>query len=213
MTTIAPARPVPRTRRHWRVPTALLVLTAVPALAGSVRVAELASGPERTADNARFLDQPVPILLHIVGATVFCVLGAFQFAPGLRRHAWHRIAGRLVLPCGLIGAVAGLWLAAFRPLPAHDGPLLMVFRLVFGTGMVAALVLAFVAVRNREFRAHRAWVIRGYAIAQGAGTQAVLFGVGSAVGEVGVTARALLMGLAWVINLGVAEWAIRKGSR
>lgn len=66
----------------WLVPTLLIILTAVPVVAGAVRVAELTGGAEVTPENARFVAAPVPVLLHIVGATLFCVLGAFQFVPG-----------------------------------------------------------------------------------------------------------------------------------
>ncbi len=205
MTTLAPAR------SRKRVTAALLALTAVPVAAGAFRVTQLSTGAPVTAENARFFADPVPVLLHIVGATVFCVLGAFQFLRGPR----HRVLGRLVVPCGLVAALSGMWMAVVYPLPAHDGDLLMVLRLVFGSAMATALVLGFVAVRRRDFAGHRAWLVRGYAIGQGGGTQAVLFGFWVAVaGQPGVVARALVLGAGWVLNLVVAEWVIRgKGNR
>lgn len=193
-------------RRRWVAPTALLALTAVPVLAGAFRVTQLSAGAAVTPDNARFFADPVPVLLHIVGASLFCVLGAFQFLRGPR----HRVIGRLIVPCGLVAALAGMWMAVVYPLPAHDGDLLMVLRLVFGSIMAAALVLGFVTVRRREFAAHRAWMMRAYAIAQGAGSQAVLFGIWMATaGEPDVPTRALIMGAAWTLNLAVAEYIIR----
>lgn len=193
-------------RRRWVAPTALLTLTAVPVLAGAFRVTQLSAGAAVTPDNARFFADPVPVLLHIVGASLFCVLGAFQFLRGPR----HRVIGRLIVPCGLVAALAGMWMAVVYPLPAHDGDLLMVLRLVFGSIMAAALVLGFVTVRRREFAAHRAWMMRAYAIAQGAGSQAVLFGIWMATaGEPDVPTRALIMGAAWTLNLAVAEYIIR----
>ena len=201
MTTLAPARP----RRL--ATAALLALTAVPVIAGAFRVTELSTGAAVTPENARFFADPVPVLLHIVGATVFCVLGAFQFLRGPR----HRVLGRLVVPCGLVAALSGMWMAAFHPLPAHDGDLLMVLRLVFGSAMAGALVLGFAAVRQRDFARHRAWMVRGYAIGQGAGTQAVVVGFWmAAAGQPGVQTRALLLGAGWVLNLVVAEWVIRR---
>jgi predicted membrane protein DUF2306 len=77
--------------------------------------------------------------------------------------------------------------------------------------MACALVLGFVTVRRREFAAHRAWMMRAYAIGQGAGSQAVLFGIWmAAAGEPDVTTRALIMGTAWTLNLAVAEFIIRR---
>ncbi len=205
MATLAPARP------RKRVTAALLALTAVPVIAGAFRVTELSTGAAVTPDNARFFADPVPVLLHIVGASVFCVLGAFQFLRGPR----HRVLGRLIVPCGLVAALSGMWMAVHYPLPAHDGDLLMVLRLVFGSAMVAALVLGFVAVWRRDFTAHRAWMVRGYAIGQGGGTQAVIFGFWvAAEGQPGAQTRALLLGAGWVLNLVVAEWVIhRKDNR
>ncbi|MBB4907732.1 DUF2306 domain-containing protein [Actinophytocola algeriensis] len=195
------------TRTRWRVPAALLALSAVPVLAGAFRVTQLSTGAAVTPENARFFADPVPVVLHIVGASLFCVLGAFQFPRGPR----HRVLGRLIVPCGLVAALSGMWMAVVYPLPAHDGDLLMVLRLVFGSAMAAALVLGVAAVRRRDFGTHRGWMIRGYAIGQGGGTQAVLFGFWTAAeGDPDVTTRALLLGAGWVLNLVVAEWLIRR---
>ncbi|MDX1522618.1 MAG: DUF2306 domain-containing protein, partial [Anaerolineae bacterium] len=57
----------------------------------------------------------------------------------------------------------------------------------------------------------RAWMMRAYAIGLGAGMQVLTLLVGELiVGPPGEFSRALLMGAAWVINLAVAEWVIRK---
>jgi hypothetical protein len=193
------------------VPAALIVLSAVPVLAGAVRVVQLAAGARITAENARFFASPVPVILHIVGASVFSVLGAFQFVPGLRRRRWHRMAGRLTVPCGLVAALAGLWMTLFYPRPPGDGDLLAAFRLVFGSLMAVAIVLAFMAIRRRDVVTHRAWMTRAYAVGVGAGTQAVVSGLWSvfAGAPEGVT-RTLLLGAGWAINLVVAELVIRR---
>jgi hypothetical protein len=99
----------------------------------------------------------------------------------------------------------------FYPRPPLDGELLTVFRLVFGAGMVVALVLGFLAIRRRDVVTHRAWLIRAYAIGAGAGSQAVIFGLWTVfVGPAGELAKALLMCAAWVLNLVVAERVIRR---
>jgi hypothetical protein len=199
-------------RHAWRIPAGLILLSLVPMLAGSIRLAELAGSPEVTPDNARFVAMPAPVVVHIVAASVFCLLGAFQFHPGLRRRRprWHRVAGRVVAPAGIVAALAGLWMAVFAELPPTDGPLLAVFRVVFGSAMVASIVLALVAIRRRDVVTHSAWMTRGYAIGQGAGTQALLLGPWALAGGTGVTSRALLMAAAWALNLAVAEWIIRR---
>ncbi|MFG3437362.1 DUF2306 domain-containing protein [Nonomuraea sp. NPDC047897] len=199
--------------RAGRLVAALIALSAVPVLAGGLRLAELTGGAAATPDNARFLAAPVPIVLHIIGVSAYTVLGAFQFVPRLRRGqpGWHRVAGRLLVPCGLVAALTGLWLTFFSALPEHDGPLLAAFRLVFGTAMAASLVLGLLAVRRGELARHRAWMIRGYAIGLGAGTQALTQSAWHLIaGTPGELARALLLGAGWVINMVVAEWVIRR---
>jgi hypothetical protein len=209
-----PGRAPERTRRGWLIAAGLILLSLVPIAAGVMRVTELAVGAEITEGNARFFDSPVPVIAHIFGATVFCVLGAFQFVPGLRRGrpSWHRIAGRILVPAGLIAASTGMWMAVFYPRPLLD----TIVRLVFGALMFACIVVAFRAVRRREFGAHRAWMIRGYAIGIGAGTQVLTALVWLALAggaDPGPTGTVALLAAAWVINLAVAEFAIRRGAR
>jgi uncharacterized membrane protein len=197
----------------WLVPTALLLLSAVPIVAGTFRLAELTGGAAVTEANARFFASPLPVVLHIVSASLYSVLGAFQFAPDFRRRrpGWHRSAGRLLVPSGLVAALSGLWMTLFYPWPAYDGRLLYALRLLFGSAMVLSLVLGVAAVRRRDFAGHGAWMIRAYAIGLGAGTQVLThlpwFLFPSAQGEL---MRALCMGAGWLLNLAVAEWLIRK---
>lgn len=199
---------------RWRLPAGLILLAAVPVLAAVLRAAELASHPAVTADNARFVGYPVPILLHIYGGVPYMILGALQFVPALRRGRWHRVLGRLLIPCGLAVGGSGIWMTLRADLPPSDGPLLGVFRMFFGGLMIVAVVLGFVAIRRRDIATHRAWMMRAYAIAMGAGTQAVVFLPWTvAFGAPGVTVHALLMAFAWTVNLVIAECFIRRRSR
>ena len=191
----------------------LVLLSAIPILAGIFRLRELAGGAEITPDNARFFTAPAPVVLHIVGAIIYAVLGATQFSPAIRRRrpGWHRRLGWVLTACGLVVAFSGLWMTVFYALPTQDGTLLNMFRLFFGTGMAVSIVLGVVADRQRRMAAHGAWMTRAYAIGVGAGTQALVLAITEIIaGPPSVTGRALLMGLAWVINLAVAERAIRR---
>ena len=204
----------PSRRGDWLVPAALIALSLVPATFGTARLVELARDPEVTAANARFVAVPFPVVLHILVVIPYSILGAFQFAPAFRRRrpAWHRAAGKILAACGLTAALTGLWMAHFYPWPEGDGELLYLFRLVFGAGMALSIVLALDAVRRRDFASHGDWMIRGYAVGLGAGTQVLThLPWFILVGKPGELSRALLMGAAWVLNLAVAEWIIRKG--
>ena len=197
----------------WGVSVALVALGVPPLVAGTLRLVTLAGLAEIMPDSARAAAAPLPVVVHIVSAAVFAVLGAFQFAAGFRRRrpGWHRAAGRLVVVCGLLAGLAGLWLALFYPHGPNVGALLTAFRLLFGCGMIAALVLGFAAIRRGDVRRHRAWMMRAYAIGLGAGTQ-MLTGLVAAllVDPPTELSRALQDGAGWAINLAVAEWLIRR---
>lgn len=199
-----------RTRRVWPVPAALILLSVVPVLGGALRIVELGGTPRVTPENARFLDAPLPVVVHICAVSVYAVLGALQFVPGLRARRWHRGAGRLLVLCGLAGALSGLWMTLFYARPPDVGDLLSAFRLVFGAGWILCLVLGFAAIRRRDVVRHRAWMTRGYAIAMGAATQGLTQAPWLlAFGTLDKLSKALLMLAGWLINLAVAEWAIR----
>ena len=200
-------------RSDWLVPASLVALSLVPVAAGIVRLSQLAGGAAVTAENARFFASPAPAVAHIFAVSLFCVLGAFQFAPGLRRRhgRWHRAAGRLLIPCGLAAGLSGLWMTQFYPNVGSDGQVLYGLRLLFGSAMVASIILSVAALGRRDFRQHGAWMTRAYAIGMGAGTQVLTQGPWMLlVGMPGVRSRAVLMGAGWVINLIVAEWIISR---
>ncbi len=200
--------------RWWKVPALLLALSAVPAVFGAARLAGLGAETSVTPENARFFASPVPVIVHVIAAMLFSMVGAFQFAAEVRRRwpRWHRIAGRVVLLAGMVVAISGMWMTAFYPFPpALQGTLLFTVRMIVGAGMFAALVLAFTTIRRGDVASHRAWMMRAYALGLGAGTQVVVmlpwtlaFGIPTHL------PYELLMTLAWLINVGVAERIIRR---
>lgn len=202
-----------RSRSDWLVPAALIALTLVPALGGAARMAQVLGDAPVTAQNARFLADPLPVMLHIPSAIIYGMLGAFQFSRGFRRRhrAWHRKAGRLLVPAGLLVAISGLWMTLTYPWPAGDGVLVYAERLVFGTAMLGAVVLGVEAIRRRDFASHGDWMTRAYAIGLGAGTQVFthLPWFILAEGWPGELPRAVMMGAGWVMNVVVAEFIIR----
>ena len=202
---------ISQTGTGWLVPVLLIGLNLIPVIAGTARLYGFASGEPITPQNARFMASPLPISVHIISASLFGVIGAFQFWPSfLRTYAhWHRLAGRILVPCGMITSLSGLWMNQFYPYAENDGFVLYCFRLIFGFGMLFGLDW----IRRQDFGQHRNWMMRGYAIGLGAGTQAltqlpwILI-----VGMPEKLPRALLMGAAWITNLLVAEWIIWKDS-
>jgi hypothetical protein len=213
--TITTTRPQ-RTKGLWLIPTGLILLALIPISSGALRLTQLSGGPELLPEAARFTGSPLPVILHIVSATIFSIVGAFQFLPALRRgrRSWHAMAGRVLIPAGIVVALTGLWMATFSALPAGDGPLLHGIRLVFGTYMLVSIGLAVRSLVRREYATHGAWMTRAYALGVAAGTQALFLIPGSiAFGSSHELSRAVAMGAAWLVNLGVAELVIWRRAK
>lgn len=194
----------------WRTPAGLILLSVIPLVAGSLRLLEVAGGPQLIPANPRIDVAPAAVVVHIVAAAVYALFGALQFSTRLRhrRPGWHRGSGRTLVVAGLLVAGSGLWMTLFYT-GAPGGALLWAIRLLVGSVMAASIVLGFTAIRRRDIGAHRAWMIRAYALGLGAGTQTLTQGVGEGVFGTDDVSTALSLGSAWLINAAVAEWVIR----
>lgn len=203
------------TKHEWAFLALVIGYSFIPAIFSLVRIPELLGGPAIVPPNPRAAIDPVPIILHIVASSIFCLVGAVQFLPRLRRTrpALHRGLGRLVGAAGCVSALTGLWMTVFYVFPsALQGPLLYWARVVFSVAMVSFIVWAVIAIRTRNVAAHRAAMLRAYAIGQGASTQTAYFIAGMALfnAEPLGLSRDVLMVAAWVTNLVIAEAIIRS---
>ncbi len=103
------------------------------------------------------------ITTHIVCAAVALILGPLQFSHRLRqsRPGLHRLIGYVYLLVGVgVGGAAGLYMSLF----ASGGTLA---RIGFGALACAWLytgVAAFLAALEKDFAAHRAWMVRNFAL-------------------------------------------------
>jgi len=174
-------------------------------------VLEIAGGPHVLPANPRIGAVPAPVVVHIIAAAVYALFGALQFSARLRhrRPDWHRRSGRLLVGAGMLVALSGLWMTLFYT-GAPGGDLLWAVRLLVATAMVASIFLGFTAIRRRDITAHRAWMIRAYALAVAAGTQAFTQGIGEALFGTSELSTAVSISSGWVINAAVAEWLIRR---
>ena len=204
--------PASKTQTSWWVPVGLIFLSIIPLIFGALRLNELANGAEITPGNARFFASPSPVVIHIIASAVYALLGALQFVGRLwqRGSKWHRWVGRFLVPVGLLVGFSGVWMTLFYP---RTHVLLFMFRLIFGSGMILSIILGYISILRRNVAQHQAWMTRAYALGLGAGTQVFTGMVGALIlGTPNEFQNALLNGAAWVINLAVAEWSIRKSS-
>lgn len=218
MTTIEPLSPPPNslTRGDRYLIIGLLLFAIVPVLAGTARLTDLAAGGEVTPENRRFVETPLPIVIHIISVSIYALVAPFQFSPGFRRthRTLHRRAGALLIPCGIIAATTGLWMAHFYDWPEADGVVLYGQRLIVGVAIIAMLVMAIRRLAQRQFRDHGNWMLRAYALGMGAATQVLThlpwFVLVSGPAEIGEAPRAVLMGAGWAINAVIAEVIVHR---
>lgn len=124
---------------------------------------------------------PILAYLHIVPGVLFIVGALFQLSRRFRnRHlVLHRRMGRFVLTFGVLSGVFAL---GFGVPFAHGGAWQSAATALFGSYFTIALLLAWRAIRRRDIRAHRRWMIRGFAIGLAVGTIRLWMGLLSGFG-------------------------------
>ncbi|MGH9457128.1 MAG: DUF2306 domain-containing protein [Thermoanaerobaculia bacterium] len=115
---------------------------------------------------AKFNRHPVATLLHVVPAALFMILIPLQFSAAIRRRAigWHRWAGRLIVVCTIPIGLSAFFFGLLMP---FSGRLESAAIALFGTLFLFAVVRGFLAIRRRDIRAHREWMIRMAAVGLG----------------------------------------------
>lgn len=159
---------------------------------------------------------PVVFLAHVGGGVVALVIGLFQFMTRIRtrRPAVHRALGFAYLVAVFVGAVSGLPLSLLILRVVPD-LLRSDFFPMAGSFFALAIAWAFVSAvalqgaRRRDFRQHRAWMIRSYALTFAAVTVRLVSGLlFAATGDVILAVNCGV--LSWPLNLITAEWLIRR---
>ena len=189
----------------------LLILSAIPIGAALLRMVQIPTGT-LPQDAIKFVVVPVVLFGHALAGALFGVLGPIQFAGVLKRRfgRFHRITGRVFVAAGVLLALSSLRL--LWQFPDASTFVLVTARLVAGFGLAAALVIAFVAIRQHQVARHKAWMIRAYAIGMGSATVSFLMlPIFIISGEpVEGYAADLVFVASWAINIGIAEWVIRR---
>lgn len=201
-------------KSEWAILTFIIVYSFIPTFGGLIRVLEFAGGPAIAPDNPRASATPFPIVLHILNSFLFCLLGAIQFLPSIRRQhpAAHHAFGRIVAVAGCLSAGSGLWMTHFYSFPINlQGNFLYWARIVLGFAMIGCIVGSIAAIRSRNIFQHSAFMLRAYAIGQGASTQTFI-GIGWMIltgTEATGPLREAMMVSAWALNLLIAEVLVR----
>lgn len=195
---------------------ALFLLAIIPVLTGVLVLQSMQSGDLNALSDAaaiaRRASYPWAIIGHILGGSAMLILGFSQFSSRLRRAMplLHRWLGRVLVGAGTYFALSGLVMNASAKAQA-DSVLYNSAQNVMAVVFLTVLFLGIRAIRQRRVADHRAWMMRSYAITLGAATQTVLLlPVFLLLGEVRGVLVDLVFISAWVVNLSVAEWLIRR---
>ena len=146
---------------------------------------------------------------HILLGGISLLIGWTQFSKKMRTR-WmnvHRRVGQGYIIAVLLSGLSGLYVAQF----ATGG---WIAKLGFTALAICWLVTTFMAyqsIRKKAIRQHEVWMIRSYALTFGAVTLRLwmpLFMIGLEMDF--IDAYVIIAWLAWVPNLFVAEWLIRK---
>jgi len=157
--------------------------------------------PEVYVDNVLLI-----LRVHIFFGIVAVLIGPWQFWSGLRNRfrRVHRAIGLTYLTASILGSIGGLFLApmTYGGITTH-----------FGFGLLAILwgtttIYAYTLIRKRNWRAHREWMIRSYALVFAFVMLRIWYPGIDALGGSDVEAYQTAAWMCWVPNLLIAEFYI-----
>ncbi len=150
-----------------------------------------------------YINHKTAFLAHVTGSLTALLIGPWQFVTSLRAKfpKLHRWSGRVYMIAVLIGGIGGFfiaWSSEYGPIAVTGFALLsVVWLLVTGKG--------YLCVRNRQFQAHRKWMMRSFALTAAAITLRLGLPVAPALGYEFNTGYIALSWASWLINLGITE--------
>lgn len=191
-------------RRAWWVLTPLAIYFALFAIRHAV-VADAEQLP------VGFAEQPWMYRIHMGLGGLALLLGPFQFLPALlktgRRHL-HRTLGKIYVGACLVSALSALPLTWSLTAFGIDA------QIAFGLLAVLWFVFTAVAMQRitkRKIVAHRAFMVRSFAMAYAAVTlRLTLIGVAKLDVLSYASTYRLAAWLCWIPNLLIAEWWLRR---
>ena len=207
-------RTTAKQNREWLVPVLLLALGSLNILFGALQLNNIQQGPPAVPDEftaMHYFATPIPIVLHIIGGTLFNLLSPLQFAPALWRRwpQWHRWSGRLLIVAGFLVAFSGLWMNHF--FPAYGGFMKYSGVVINSVGLAASLLIAVRFILVRDIPRHRAWMMRATAFGLGPATQRLfvlpIFFINGGLSDLTI---GFVVWFGFLLNLAVVEWVLRR---
>lgn len=164
--------------------------------------------------NAGFEEYPNITLAHVGPGLLYLALAPLQFLKSIRSKypQFHRWSGRLLVVLSLILGAAAVVIGVLFP---YSGVIEQVIIAFFGTFFLAAAVNGFLCARRKNFKAHREWMMRSFAIGLAIVTMRLIFVpiliiIGSPTVEDAQLWSIVSFTIAFCLHWAVAEWWIRK---
>ena len=160
--------------------------------------------------KARMFAVPVIGYAHTLGGMFASLIGPFQFVGFIRQryrrlHVW---LGRIYLVCVMLSAIAGLYLSP----DSEARNTLGVAFIALALAWIYTGTQAYVTIRRRDFRAHRRWMIRNFALTYAAVTLRFQMPALIVAGVAPITALNIVGWTCWVPSLIIVE-AWMRGRR
>ncbi|MCR8644257.1 DUF2306 domain-containing protein [Paenibacillus sp. N1-5-1-14] len=144
--------------KRWLI---VVILTLGAAIFAITPYVPLDSSYSRVTISTSFTLHYPLLLTHIFSSFIALVIGWLQFLPTLRktRPHIHRIIGRIYLSLVAIGGITGIVVGMYTDSYIRQMSFLTLVLLWLYTGWKG-----YTTARNRNFNAHRKWMIRNYAV-------------------------------------------------
>jgi hypothetical protein len=190
---------------------ALLLLVSVPI--GVYALRYWSGDPALLPHELRLnlLHNPPAFILHTSFGGLALLLAPWQFNGWLRRRqpALHRWIGRAYVGCVLISGVAAYSVA----LGTFAGPIASAGFSLMATAWLGTTFIAWRAVRQRRYEAHRRWMVRSFALSLSAETLRIALLVPMQIQMDFLPIYRLTSWASWILNLLMAELWLRFGAQ
>jgi uncharacterized membrane protein len=188
----------------WRIVVVLLTIE-IAVVSGLRYFAGIEAPPPPIVANA--FARPF-LIIHVIGGVTALLVGPLQFVRPIRARvpAFHRATGRIYVAACAVAAPSGFVLA----LGSTAGPVAG-----FGFAIPAILCALFTylgcrAVVERRFQDHADWMLRSYAVIATAITLRLLIPAAAFLDFDFLAAYRVNSWLAWIMNLVLVEYSIRR---
>ena len=157
--------------------------------------------------RVNLLHNPPAFMLHTSFGGLALLLAPWQFVGWLRRAhpKVHRWVGRTYIGCALISGVAA-YPVAFGTIA---GPIASAGFALMATAWLGTTLVAWRAVRQRRYAAHRRWMIRSFALALSAVTLRIALLVPVQLQLDFMPVYRVTSWASWILNLLLAELWLR----